>query len=323
MTSSVKKIAIVGQGVMGLTSAQRLLRQGFAVDIFSKEEFQETTSMAAGAFWWPHKAYPEERISKWAKISFDEYTRTKTDASSGVHFERHYRFCIDLDDCAYARHLVDDCEEIEGSKYGFPCHEAYLMNLPVIDVPKLMPYLRDQINSLGARVYIKEIESPAELFPNYDLVVNCTGVWAHHFVKDPEVFPIRGQVVRVSRPDGLKASTRLFQKNDRYILILPRTDDVVLGGTAQEGKWDRKPSDKDTEFILKQCIDLVPELADSRILGTTVGLRPGRPEVRLELELSGPNQPIIHNYGHGGSGYTVAWGCADEVTELAVRYFSN
>jgi D-amino-acid oxidase len=323
MTSSSKKIAIVGQGVMGLTCAKRLLQQGFSVDIYSKEEFLETTSMAAGAFWWPHKAYPEERISKWAKSTYDEYKQTRSEPGSGVHFERHYRFCIDPDDCAYARFLIDDCEEIDGSKYGFPCHEAYLMNLPVIDVPIFMPYLREQIISLGASVHIKEIESPAELFPNYDLVVNCTGVWAHHFVNDQDVFPIRGQVVRLSLPEGLKASTRLFQKNDRYILILPRTDDVVLGGTAQEGNWDRKPSDTDSEFILKQCIELVPELADSQILGTNVGLRPGRKEVRLELEQSDPNQPVIHNYGHGGSGYTVAWGCADEVAELAVSYFSQ
>ncbi len=278
--------------------------------------------MAAGAYWWPHKAYPEERISKWAKITYDEYTRTRSEAGSGVHFQRHFRFCIDPDECAYARLLIDDCEEIDGSMYGFPCHEAYLMNLPVIDVPIFMPYLRDQVISRGASVHIKELESPSELFPIYDLVVNCTGVWAHHFVKDQEVFPIRGQVVRVSLPEGLKKSTRLFQKNDQYILILPRANDVVLGGTAQEGDWNRNPSEADTEVILKRCIDLVPELAGSQILGTTVGLRPGRSEVRLELEMLNPNQPIIHNYGHGGSGYTVGWGCSEEVTQLAVSYFS-
>jgi D-amino-acid oxidase len=44
-----------------------------------------------------------------------------------------------------------------------------------------------------------------------------------------------------------------------------------------------------------------------------VGLRPGRTAVRLERMGN-----IIHNYGHGGGGYTVAWGCASEVGRLAL-----
>jgi D-amino-acid oxidase len=47
-----------------------------------------------------------------------------------------------------------------------------------------------------------------------------------------------------------------------------------------------------------------------------VGLRPGRAEVRLEKELIS-GKVIIHNYGHGGSGVTLSWGCAEEVVELA------
>jgi len=52
-----------------------------------------------------------------------------------------------------------------------------------------------------------------------------------------------------------------------------------------------------------------------------VGLRPGRPAVRLEAERPGVGgggaggRPVVHNYGHGGSGFTVCWGCADEVAE--------
>ena len=47
-----------------------------------------------------------------------------------------------------------------------------------------------------------------------------------------------------------------------------------------------------------------------------VGLRPGRPEVRLETDTVPDGRPVVHNYGHGGSGYILSWGCAHEVADL-------
>ncbi len=319
---SPKKIAVVGQGVIGLTCASRLLDRGYSVDIFSREELQETTSLAAGAYWWPHKVYPKERVSAWSKETYDEYVKLRSIPESGIYFEKHYRFCLDMDDSAYALQLVDKWEEIDGARYGFPCEQAFRVVLPVIDVPTFMPYLKSMLQSRGASFHIRHLESPAQLFPEFDLAVNCSGVWAHYFVGDKDVFPIRGQTVRISLPGGLKQSTRLYQKDDRFTLVLPRSHDAILGGTAQDGNWDRHPSAGDTEKIFLQCAEIVPEIVESEILGSSVGLRPGRKAVRLELELIAPDQPVIHNYGHGGGGYTVAWGCANEVAKITAEYFS-
>jgi D-amino-acid oxidase len=317
-----RRIAVVGQGVIGLTSASRLLDEGYSVEIFSREPLSATTSLTAGAYWWPHKTYPEHRVSQWAKETYDEYVRAKEIPETGVHFQRHFRFCVDPDDSAYVRHLVESWEEIDGSDYGVDCVEAFLLTLPVIDVPTFMGYLEASVERRGARFWLRELQSPAELFPDFDLVVNCSGVWAYHFVGDREVFPIRGQVVRVSLPEGLADSTRLYRRGDELTLVLPRRHDVVLGGTSQKGNWDRSPQPEETEAIVKRCAELVPEIADSEVLGVFVGLRPGRAEVRLELELATAGQPVVHNYGHGGGGYTVAWGCANEVARRVVEYFS-
>ncbi|MCM2374247.1 FAD-binding oxidoreductase [Rhodopirellula sp. ICT_H3.1] len=316
-----KRIAVVGQGVIGLASALRLIERGFSVEIFSKEELAATTSMSAGAYWWPHKAYPQNRIVQWAKSTHEEYVRLRADSDSGVHFEKHFRFCIDPDDSAYVLELVEHWEKIDGARYGVPCGEAYLVVLPVIDVPIFVTRLRERVTQ-HANIHIAEIGNPSELFPDFDLVVNCTGVWAREFVNDPEVFPIRGQVVRVSRPEGLRESTRIYQNDDALTLVLPRSSDVILGGTSENGNWDRNPSEADTADIIRRCSELVPKISDCEVLGTTVGLRPGRREVRLELEMLAEHRPVIHNYGHGGGGYTVAWGCADEVAEIASDYFA-
>jgi len=87
-----------------------------------------------------------------------------------------------------------------------------------------------------------------------------------------------------------------------------------------------EPDPAATAAILGRAAKLVPALAGARVLGVRVGLRPGRPAVRLEPEpareataSSAALPPVIHCYGHGGAGHTLAWGCADEVLALATR----
>lgn len=57
-----------------------------------------------------------------------------------------------------------------------------------------------------------------------------------------------------------------------------------------------------------------------------VGLRPGRSSVRLEIEQYPINHKIvniIHNYGHGGCGVTLCFGCAAEAVELVEAVISK
>lgn len=318
-----KKIAVIGQGVIGLTSAYRLLDAGYQVDILSKDPFADTTSHAAGAYWWPHKAYPQARISDWAEITYKIYVEEARHPETGIHFEKHLRFCIDPDESAYARMLVEDWQEIDGRDYGIDCAEAFLMRLPVIDVPKYMPLLRGRVESKGADIQIHKVEQIEELFPDYDLVINCSGIGANRLVNDQEVFPIRGQVVRTTNPGNIHASTRIYQKQGEFTLVLPRSEDIILGGTSQNGDWCLNPRDEDTQDILSRCQRVVPALKDCDLIDTSVGLRPGRHEVRLDMEWLAEGQPVIHNYGHGGGGFTVAWGCADEVQHLAQSYLNS
>jgi D-amino-acid oxidase len=78
------------------------------------------------------------------------------------------------------------------------------------------------------------------------------------------------------------------------------------------GEWDRTPYPETAAQILARAADLVPAIAQARILRHKVGLRPARPEVRVERV-----DDVIHCYGHGGAGVTLSWGCACEVVSLA------
>jgi D-amino-acid oxidase len=93
--------------------------------------------------------------------------------------------------------------------------------------------------------------------------------------------------------------------------IVPRRDTVVLGGTALEGDADERVRAETAADILQRAISLMPALAGAEVLAHRVGLRPARPSVRLERE-----GDVVHCYGHGGAGVTLAYGCAQDVADL-------
>ena len=132
------------------------------------------------------------------------------------------------------------------------------------------------------------------------------------------MYPIRGQVVHVER--GAVERFLIDEGHPAGVTyVVPRSDDCVLGGSVGEGDCDLEPSAQTTAAILERCRALEPGLADARVLSVSVGLRPGRDEVRLEAERDG-NGLVVHNYGHGGAGVTLSWGCAEDVVRCVLAH---
>ncbi len=72
--------------------------------------------------------------------------------------------------------------------------------------------------------------------------------------------------------------------------------------------------------ILRRGVALEERLSGVQVLeDKVVGLRPGRPTIRLEAELLSGDGLCVHNYGHGGAGVTLSWGGAEEALELIRR----
>ena len=120
-----------------------------------------------------------------------------------------------------------------------------------------------------------------------------------------------------------KARVKKWAENTRMIYGAMEQRGVPGVSTAQNDAWNLEPDQQLAAQIVLRCAALRPELAGARILGHLVGLRPGRPTVRLELEPRPGGRAIIHDYGHGGAGFTLAWACADEVVDLAREWSAS
>lgn len=176
-----------------------------------------------------------------------------------------------------------------------------------------------QFQSLGGKLELRTVTDVNELFNKYQIVIDCTGLNSTLFSGDSSVYPIRGQIVIVSPPAGFPKDHIFIDEETpgKLAYIVPRSQGVLLGGTEQANNWNTTSDPKDVQGIIEKTQAILPQLKGSPIIKTYAGLRPARKDgVRLELGNSPPSTCLVHNYGHGGSGWTVSWGCAQEVTDL-------
>ncbi len=189
---------------------------------------------------------------------------------------------------------------------------AFWMHVPEIDTTRYLPYLQRQFEILGGRLIRQTILSIEELLQDADWIVNCTGLGAKASTQDQELYPVKGQILSIKRKMPLTAFSD-DQDLDFLAYAIPCLNDVILGGTAYAMDESIKIESADSERIMQRCRKLFGNLSEIEILQEKVDLRPSRSSVRLEKDLS---LPVVHNYGHGGSGYTVSWGCAEKVVEI-------
>jgi D-amino-acid oxidase len=312
------RVAVIGGGVCGLTCAVRLAESGMRVTILTRERPAATTSAVAGAVWFPYRVRPNERTGPWGRAGYERFERLAREEGAPVTM-------VDLT-ALYPEPLAEEPWWLDtvpgaGVRAARPeeLPEGYgdgrTVRVPCVEAPAYLDWLERRFVSLGGSVEVRELASLAE--PDADVVVNCSGVGAARLAGDPAVRPVRGQVAYV-RPSSREPLRFMVDETGPNALayVLPRPDVVVLGGSAEEDDWELRPRAEITRSILRRTRLLDPRLADAELVGEAVGLRPARPEVRLDAGALPDGRLVVHDYGHGGSGFTLSWGCADEVAQI-------
>ncbi|MCP3767788.1 MULTISPECIES: NAD(P)/FAD-dependent oxidoreductase [unclassified Streptomyces] len=314
-SEQVFDVRVVGGGVIGLTTAVVLAERGARVGLWTRDPVERTTSAVAGALWWPYRIEPVASARAWALRSLDVYEELAARPEvTGVRMVEGVLGGTTLDEVgAWAAARLPGLRVSGAEEY--PWGPGVWARLPLVDMSVHLPWLRGRLTAAGGVVEERSVTDLARV--DAPVVVNCSGLGARDLVPDPAVRPVRGQLVVVENP-GIRTWTVSTAADGTTAYVFPQPGRLVLGGTAQEDDWSPEPDPVQAEAIVRRCAVLLPRIAGARILEHRVGLRPARDAVRIESEPLPGGRRLVHNYGHGGAGVTVAWGCAQEAAELAL-----
>lgn len=233
--------------------------------------------------------------------------------------------------------------------------DAYEHLAPIIDTDQSMEWLMTMVQSKGAELITESIHG--DLFAqeddlrarfNADAIVNATGLAGAEIAGDNTCYPIRGALIRVINDgtDFAKVDTALtisadaVHDSNEIVFIVPRNDNILLlGGIAQHHYWDLDLTSESSiiKRMRSRCEAFLPSLRNARLdpdYPLAQGLRPFRQHnVRVERELrrqcpqngqTGPRHSrIVHSYGQGGAGWSLSFGCAEDVASLIEDVLSD
>jgi glycine/D-amino acid oxidase-like deaminating enzyme len=260
--SSHKQVAVLGCGVIGLSTARLLQQTGKEVTIYAKALPPETTSNSAGGLWLPYSLFDpgretpqfHEQLLQSLKFAYT-YFQQFAGEEYGVHWLPSYGMSnepFSVRDTRPFPEVFPESRDLQPSEHNFPYRYVRQFKTMLIEPH---PYLRALLRSFqlaGGRVALQEFHNISEIatLPQ-PVVVNCTGLGARDLFSDAELIPIKGQLTFL-----------LPQPEINYIVLagdlymFPRQDGIVLGGTHVRGDWSLEPDLAAKKRILTGHADL-------------------------------------------------------------------
>lgn len=307
---------MVGAGVSGLTTAACLAEAGWAVQVWSAEPPHRTTSAVAGAMWGPSFQEPMAKTMSWTNRSLEDFVALARDPATGVRMAP----ALTVGGPAsgeippQARSIPDlrpaTPDEVPAGFAG-----GSRATMPLVDMPRYLDHLVARLTAAGVEIAERTVRSLDEAADAAPVVVNCTGLGSRDLLGDAELEPVFGQSVVLTNP-GLDLLFMELTMDAEWTSFFPHPTRVVCGGIRIPGRTDRTPDADLTERILRRVREIEPRLHDAELIEVETGLRPARSAVRVAAEPLG-SATVVHNYGHGGNGVSLSWGCAREAAALA------
>jgi len=284
--------------------------------VVARERPQDTTSAAAGAVWAPYRTGGDPaRLNRWSRRSLEAFTALARSARSGVQMTISMEVGRRPVAAPEWAPLVPGVRPCTAGELPAGYSHGYRFVIPAIDMPVYLAYLLARLRDAGGVFQQEAVASLEAVAGAVGAVVNCTGMGARELAHDPRLRPVRGQLAVVVNPGveiGLvEAEDEEDEDGAELTFLIPHGSTLVLGGTAEPGDERNRPDPETTRAILARCARLDPRLQGARVLAERVGFRPERHEVRVGAERCGDAR-VWHNYGHGGAGVTLSWGCAEE-----------
>jgi D-amino-acid oxidase len=332
-----RRVAIVGAGVSGLSCGIIFAERGIRTTIFARELGQQTTSAVAGALWFPYDVEPVKKAIPWALEAYQTLVDLADQPETGVSMIELLQlsrgeqmeipeWALPLGASRFGALATPVRRRADGPRSkrlhqmkSLPdsFQSGFSIRVPLMDTTIYLGYLINRFSKADGQIverfYLEDLE---DVDPKFDIVINCAGIGARELVRDLDLEPHRGQVAIVPKIEGL--SYAVVCDDAPLMYAIPRAHDCLFGGTNDLSD-NLMVDSATTTRIVTECSRSL-KIQEPTVLAERVGLRPFRKSgVRVESGRLSDGRPVVHNYGHGGSGFTLSWGCAKTVHQVAVR----
>lgn len=245
-------VAVIGAGVMGLTTARLVQEAGFPVTIYTAELPPDTTSNLAGGQWGPTGHYREAAVTdEWrsqykAALALSWQRFQAMDAERyGIRWLPTYTEADRVGSPGLEPYYAGS-RMLSAADHPFAAEDLAVYRTMYVEMGRYMAQLTGDVLRAGGGIQVRRFAEPSEVLElPQRLVFNCTGLGARALFGDEELGPARGQIV-VLRP----------QPEVRYAYTLPagymfpRADGIILGGTFERGEWSTVPEPATIRRIL-------------------------------------------------------------------------
>jgi D-amino-acid oxidase len=239
-------VAVLGAGVMGLTTARLVQEAGFAVALYAKALTPDTTSNIAGGQWSPFGHYRDSAVTPEWRAQFAaalDYSWRRFQIMVGDDYGiRWLPTYVDApgggDDGPSPLDVYHPGRRVlRADEHPFALERVVRFETMYVETGRFLRQLTRDVQAAGGTIRVREFATPADVaaLPE-SLVFNCTGLGAGALFGDTGIQPVRGQLaILLPQPEVRYA----FTGEAGY--MFPRADGILLGGTFERGVWDTNP----------------------------------------------------------------------------------
>lgn len=257
VASGEERIAVIGCGVMGLSTGRLLQKRGKDVTIYSKDIPPNTTSNMSAAWWSPGSTVdPGERTAAYdeqfveAARFANRYYQSYVGLEYGVLWRPRYSVSQRPRESS-ARSLIADLfpegQDLAEGEHPFPWPHVRRSWTMVIEPPRYLRALLRDFRAAGGDVLLREFESIDDVLAlDENVIVNCSGLGSRELFGDESLTPIKGQLTFL-----------LPQPEIDYMMVgdglymIPRRDGIALGSTHERGEWSLEPSPTEMHRVME------------------------------------------------------------------------
>ena len=270
-----RRAAVMGSGVVGLTSARELQRHGFDVTIYAATVPPDTTSNMSLAGWTPTSGLVDfkSRTAEW-DAQFREAVRIAyrrlqllTGPKYGISWITNYaptdnEQAVRGSNVLMPEDITNPRVLLQPGEHPFPTKYAIERPEMRIEPSIYLDALMNDFLNWGGKVVIRKFETPRDVTTlSENLVVNCTGLGSKALFSDPELVPLKGQLTVLVPQSEITYSTSGGARapvtpEAGFIHMMPRSDGIVLGGTSIKDDWTLTVNEVERRRVVETHIEL-------------------------------------------------------------------